>query len=92
MDSAHLEDAVGVIGNRSVGIHREDESGGGEQSETGQRDAVELQRGRFAEDHDRADNHDDDDHQAPRPTIPGLRRDPTESALPGRCAPRWRSR
>ena len=56
MDPAHLEDAVRVVGNRSVGVHREDEAGGGQQAQAGQRDTVELQRQRAAEDDHRADD------------------------------------
>ena len=51
MDAAHLEDAVGVVGDGAVSIHRQDEAGGGQQPQSGQRDTVELQRQRFVENH-----------------------------------------
>ena len=92
MDSAHLEDAVRVVGDRSVGVHREDEAGGGQQSEAGQRDSVELQRERLVENDHRADNRAPRSPSAPTPTTPGPRPCPTGSASPGRCAPPSRFR
>ena len=65
MDSAHLENSVRVVGDRAIGIHREDEAGGGEQTQSGERDSVELERERFAENHHRADNRERDHHQRP---------------------------
>ncbi len=65
MDSAHLEDAVGVVGDRPVGVHREDEAGGGEQAEAGQRDSVKLERERLVENRHRADDCGCDHKQRP---------------------------
>src|SRR5690606_28949971 len=47
--AAHFKDAVGVVRDGAVSVHRQDETGGGQQSQSGQRHAVGGQRRAFKE-------------------------------------------